>query len=418
LFECMVDASAPAPQPLFMSTTQDARAAMLNEAALWRLEEVPLQRAWGRVLGEALAARQDLPPFHASAMDGYATRRSDLGGAPLQLVGESAAGQGFGRALAAGEAVRIFTGAAVPEGADTVVIQEEATVEGGFVRLHPDNPNKDNIRARGIDLRAGQVVLAHGRLLDPAALGLIAAAGHNVVKAHSAPRVGVLCTGSELVRPGSQPGPDQIFESNSYALVALALVWGGAAHVLETQGDDAAAIADQVGQTLADYDVLVVVGGASVGDHDLAKPALEKLGLKLIFNKIKMRPGKPTWFGRIGDTLVLGLPGNPASAFVCAHIFLKPLLLALSGAAPGAIAPLRAKLAAPVKAEGPREGFLRAKMWVGEDATVWADATLDQDSSLTTVLAAANGCIRRAANALEGQSGDIVEAFLFEGRSL
>ena len=413
----MVDASAAAPQPLFMASTEDARAAMLASAAFLgpatRMEAVSRLE----VLAEDLSALQDLPPFRASAMDGWAVRRADLGGAPLRIVGESAAGKSYGAALGPGEAVRIFTGAAVPEGADTVVIQEEAERSGDVVRLSPLG-DKTNIRERGIDLRRGTVVLERGRPLDPAALGLIAAAGHAFPYVGAPPCVGVLCTGSELVAPGTEPGPDQIFESNSPALSALIRSWGGLPEVLAPQADDVTAIAGHVSERLQELDVLVVVGGASVGDHDLAKPALERLGLSMIFNKIKMRPGKPTWFGRIGDTWILGLPGNPASAFVCAHIFLKPLMLKLMGADPGSIAPLRAKLAQPLKAEGPREGFLRAKLWVGEDATLWADASLDQDSSLTSVLATANGCIRRAAGAPAAGPGEIVEAFLFEGRSL
>ncbi len=370
------------------------------------------------VLARNIVARQDLPPFRASAMDGYAVRSTDLGKGDFHVVGESAAGRSYPHPLNAGETVRIFTGARVPDGANLVVIQEEATAEGGLIRLSPARLDKDNIRQQGCDLSAGTTTLSAGRLLDPAAIGLIAAAGHAYPPVFAPPNVSILCTGSELVAPGSEPSPDQIFESNSPALSALVRKWGGLPHVLTPQADDLAAIAGSVA-TASDADIIVVVGGASVGDHDLAKPALESLGLSQIFNKIKMRPGKPTWFGRLGDQqLVLGLPGNPASAFVCAHLFLKPLMLALQGADPGPIAPLRAKLSAPLKAEGPREGFLRAKLWVGDDATVWADAALDQDSSLTSVLAAANGCIRRATAAPAAKAGAIVEAFLFEGRGL
>jgi molybdopterin molybdotransferase len=413
----MLTAAPDATQPLFMASTEAARAAMLT--AVRRLCATPHDGDINRlaVLAEPVTARQDLPPFRASAMDGYAARQADLARQSLHVVGESLAGKSFHRALAPGEAVRIFTGAAVPEGADIVVIQEEAVAEESRVRLAPANPAKDNIRAQGIDLMAGEAVLPPGRRLDPAALGLVAAAGHAAPAVAMAPRVALLCTGSELAKPGAPIGPDQIFESNSPALAALVRAWGGLPHVLAPQADDQEAIAAAARSADA-AQVLVVVGGASVGDHDLAKPALEGLGLSLLFNKIRMRPGKPTWFGRIGEQLVLGLPGNPASAFVCAHIFLKPLLLALQGAEPGPITPLRARLAAPLKAEGPREGFLRARLWVGEDATLWADASLDQDSSLTSILAAANGCIRRAANVAEGTPGDIVEAFLFEGRSL
>jgi len=409
------------PYPLVMTTTDQARAAMLEAVRPRPLEAVALAQSQGRTIGVKVTALQDLPPFDASAMDGYAVRRADLGAGPLRVVGESAAGRRFAGALAPAQAVRIFTGAAVPEGADLVVIQEDVLRDGDRVVLSPETTPthmKANIRRRGIDLAAGAPALAPGRRMDPAAIGLAAAAGAASIEAARAPRAGILCTGSELVSPGAAPGPDQIFESNSPALAALLLAWGAVPIVLRPQADDAVAIAAEVAAQASHLDALVVVGGASVGDHDLAKPALERLGLAMIFNKIAMRPGKPAWYGDLDGVCCLGLPGNPASAFVCAHLFLKPLIETLSGASPGPMTPLRARLACPLRPEGGRESFLRAKLWVGEDAILWADPSLDQDSSLTSVLAAANGCIRRLAGAPAAAEGDIVEAFLFEGRSL
>jgi len=388
-------------------SVEDARARILARAAALPSETVPLAQADGRVLVETVAAVRDQPPFDASAMDGWAVRRADLGETTtLRIVGESAAGRGHESVLQPGEAVRIFTGAPVPAGADLVVIQEEATREGDQVRLGPAGPN-NNIRPRGGDFRAGTVLLEAGLRLDPWRLSLAAAAGCAQLTVARRPRVAVLATGEELAAPGSAAGPFQIYESGSVGLLAMLVRWGAAPTRLAPTGDDAAAIAAAVRDIEAD--VIVTVGGASVGDYDLVKPALATLGLELDVETINVRPGKPTWFGRLGDgRLVLGLPGNPASAFVCAELFLKPLVLALQGAT----TPHRmttARLAAPLPANGPREHWMRARL--GPDGVT---PFPDQDSSLVTVFAAADALLRRLPGAEAATAGDEVDVLRLE----
>ncbi len=387
-------------------SVEDARARILARAAALAPETVPLAEADGRVLAETVTAVRDQPPFDASAMDGWAVRRADLGETTtLRIVGESAAGRGHEPILQPGEAVRIFTGAPVPAGADLVVIQEEATREGDRVRLGPAGPN-NNIRPRGGDFRAGTVLLEAGLRLDPWRLSLAAAAGRARLAVGRRPRVAVLATGEELAAPGSAAGPFQIYE---WAASACWPCWpaGAAPTRLAPTGDDAAAIAAAVRDIEAD--VIVTVGGASVGDYDLVKPALATLGLELDVETINVRPGKPTWFGRLADgRLVLGLPGNPASAFVCAELFLKPLVLALQGATtPHRIT--TARLATPLSANGPREHWMRARL--GPDGVT---PFPDQDSSLVTVFAAADALLRRLPGAEAATAGDEVDVLRLE----
>lgn len=378
---------------------------MLDRAAPLAAETVAVANADGRVLAETIAAIRDQPPFNASAMDGWAIKRADVGyEATLIVVGESAAGRGYEPVLRAGEAVRIFTGAPVPSGADLVVIQENATREGDLVRLGPAGEGSANIRPRGGDFRAGAVLLEAGARLDPWRLSLAAAAGRAEVRVAARPRVAVLATGEELAAPGSEAGPFQIYESGSAGLLPMIRRWGGSPTRLTPAGDDLEAIAAAVRGIEAD--VIVTVGGASVGDYDLVKPALASLGLELDVETVNVRPGKPTWFGRLGDgRLVLGLPGNPASAFVCAELFLGPLVLGLQGVS----RPWRldsARLAEPLPANGPREHWMRARL--GPDGVT---AFADQDSSLVTVFAAADALLRRlpgAAAAATGESVDIL----------
>ncbi|MEO7027563.1 MAG: molybdopterin molybdotransferase MoeA, partial [Caulobacteraceae bacterium] len=293
----------------------EARARMLAAVSPLGVERVVLDDALGRVLAADVLAGRDQPPFFASAMDGWAVRAA-AGAGPRRIIGESAAGRGFAGELAPGDAVRIFTGAALPAGADAVVIQEDARHEGDRVWV-PEALAGRHARPPGQDFRAGERLLAAGERLDPWRLALAAAAGAGTLLVRRRPRVAVLTTGYELADPGATPGPFQIFDSGSTALTALARSWGAEASALSRAGDDIAAIAGAVGG--ARCDLLVVVGGASVGDHDLVKPALAGLGLALRVESVAVRPGKPTWFGTLADgRRVLGLPGNPASALVCA----------------------------------------------------------------------------------------------------
>lgn len=365
------------------------------------------------MLAEPIVAARAQPPFDASAMDGWAIRRADYApGRALAVAGESAAGKAYPRPVQAGEAVRIFTGAPVPAGADLVVIQEEATREGETVRFQAGETPKSNIRSAGGDFQAGEVLLVAGVALDPWRLTLAASAGLARVPVARRPRVAVLATGDELVPPGATPRPDQIFESGSFALAALIGAWGGEAVRLTAAADDAAAIAAAVAS--AEADLIVTVGGASVGDHDLVKPALRTLGLELAVETVAVRPGKPTWFGRLAPTdradgrRVLGLPGNPASALVCAELFLRPLLTALSGGDPE-VRLVPARLAAPLPATGPREHWMRAALSADPEGRTVATAFPDQDSSLVGVFSRADALLRRRAGAPAASTDDIVE---------
>jgi molybdopterin molybdotransferase len=394
-------------------TVEDARARMLVDATRLGVEDVALSEAPGRVLAAPVSADRDQPPFDASAMDGWAIRRADLTpGARFQVAGESAAGRAYAHAVQAGQAVRIFTGAPVPAGADLVVIQENATRDGETVSFTIDRePPPSNIRPSGGDFRAGQALLAEGARIDAWRLSLAAAAGQATLSVARRPRVAILATGDELVPPGAKPAPDQIFESGSFSLAALVQAWGGEAVKLRAQADDLNAIAHAV--EAAQADLIVTVGGASVGDHDLVKPALVILGLDLRVETIAVRPGKPTWFGTLPPRngregrRVLGLPGNPASALVCAELFLRPLLAALTGADPAL--PISAGvLAAPLPATGPREHWMRAARTVDPEGRAVITPFPDQDSSLIGVFSRADCLILRPASAPAAGVGDVV----------
>ena len=394
--------------PLKNLTVEEARARMLADAGRLGVEDVVLQAGLGRVLAAAIVADRDQPPFDASAMDGWAVRFADLApGAHFQVAGESAAGHAHARPVEAGQAVRIFTGAPVPPGADTVVIQENASRDGGVVTFQIDrDPPPRNIRPAGGDFRSGDTLLPAGARLDAWTLSLAASAGRARLSVARRPRVAILATGDELVPPGHIPAPDQIFESGSFALAALVEGWGGEAERLKARGDDLDAIADAVAECSAD--LIVTVGGASVGDHDLVKPALKTLGLALRVETVAVRPGKPTWFGRLADgRRVLGLPGNPASALVCAELFLRPLLAALTGADPAL--PISAgALATPLPANGPREHWMRAVRTIDDEGRVRVTPFPDQDSSLIGVFSRADCLVVRPAGSPAAEVGDVV----------
>ncbi len=368
-------------RPLKNLTVEEARARILHGAARLGAESVSLTESLNRVLAAPVVADRHQPPFDASAMDGWAIRRADYApGKAFVVVGESAAGKAYPRAIQAGQAVRIFTGAPVPAGADLVIIQEEAVREGDMVRFEAGADPKPNTRLAGGDFRAGDVLLEAGVVIDPWRLCLVASAGLAQVPVARRPRVAILATGDELVPPDGAPRPDQIFESGSFALAALIQSWGGEVFRLTAAADDAQAIAEAVRPVEAD--LIVTVGGASVGDHDLVKPALRTLGLQLAVETVAVRPGKPTWFGKLGDgRRVLGLPGNPASAMVCAELFLRPLLAALSGGDPE-VRLVPARLAASLRAGGPREHWMRAALSVDPEGRTVASVFPDQDLSL------------------------------------
>ena len=391
-------------------SVEDARERMLAAAIRMDAEDISLGAALGRTLAVDVQAIRDQPPFAASAMDGWAVRSSD-GPGRLRIVGESAAGHGFTGMLGHSEAVRIFTGAPVPAGADAVVIQEDATRDGDHVVI-PAVSDPRNVRPAGQDFKAGAVLLQAGARLDAWKLSLAASAGAGTVRVARRPRVVVLSTGEEIVAPGATPGPFQIFNSGTTALCALIATWGGEPHALTEVGDDAASTTGAVAD--AGGDLIVTIGGASVGDHDLVKPAMRALGLEMIVESVAVRPGKPTWFGTLADgRRVVGLPGNPASAMVCAELFLSPLLAAMQG---GASAPrlVQSRSTTPISANGNREHWMRARLSYAEDGSILATPFADQDSALVRVFAGADALLRRRAGAAAIGIGETVDTLLLD----
>lgn len=362
-------------------------------------EMVGLAGAAGRVLAADLPALRTQTPFPASAMDGYAVQAADLlAGATLRVIGESAAGRRFAGSVSSGEAVRIFTGAPVPDGADTILIQENADGVGGdIVTVRHGEAKGRFVRPPGLDFREGDVLLHAGRRLDSAALGLAAAMGHPRLPVRRRPLVAILATGDELVAPGEATGPDQIVASNNFALAALVEQTGGTVLDLGIARDEPSHLARRIDAAReAGADVLITLGGASVGDHDLVQAALTAQGMKLGFWKIAMRPGKPMMTGQLGGMVVLGLPGNPVSSIVCGHLFVIPLIEALLGIPePGRDRSEAAILAADLGANDERQDYLRAE-FIETDHGRAVKPFPRQDSSMLATLARAEALIIRA----------------------
>ncbi len=348
------------------------------------VETVALRKAAGRILAEPAVARRDQPPFAASAMDGYAVAGSAvLAGAAFTVIGEAAAGRRFEGAVGAGEAVRIFTGAPLPQGTDRVVIQEDVTRAGDRIVIAEGHDTATHVRPLGADFAAGFTLSAPRRLTAPD-LALLAAMNVPQVQVYRQPVVALIPTGDELVQPGEEPGPDQIIASNTYGLAAMLEAAGAKVRLLPIARDNEPALRQAFGLAKG-ADLVVTIGGASVGDHDLVGRVAGDLGMERSFYKIAMRPGKPLMAGRINGAAMIGLPGNPVSAMVCGAIFLLPVVARMQGL-PAAPAPRqRARLATPVTANGPREHYMRAHLDRG-DVTVFAA----QDSALLSVLSQAN----------------------------
>ncbi|WP_192384364.1 molybdopterin molybdotransferase MoeA [Mesorhizobium silamurunense] len=380
---------------------------LLDGATALPGESVPIAEAAGRVLAEPVVALRTQPPFNASAMDGYAARFADVASAParLSVIGMAPAGSGFAGSVGKGEAVRIFTGAPLPEGADTVVIQENVRdLGGGGIEVTEPTAQGRNVRRRGLDFGQGDLLLEKGRQLDPAALSLAASANHPSLNVVRRPLVAIIATGDELLPPGSALGPDQIISSNAYGVTATAQSVGARALDLGIAADRQHAIAALVKKAVsAGADIIVTLGGASVGDHDLIHDVLTGEGMQLDFWKIAMRPGKPLMFGRLGNIRCLGLPGNPVASLVCSQLFLKPLLARLGGR--NYRQDIRtARLAAAMHANDLRQDYVRAV--VREEAGQLVATPFGiQDSSMLRMLAEANGLIVREPFAPAAEAG-------------
>lgn len=385
----------------------EALSRIISAAVKAEPEIVGLSDAGGRVLAADLTAKRQQPPFAASAMDGYAVRAADVAQTPviLKLIGQSAAGHAFSGSLNAGEAVRIFTGAPVPSGADSVVIQENTIARGSEIEITEKIDLGKNIRKAGLDFNQGDVLLQVGRVFDPSALALAAAANYPEVSVYRQPRVAILATGDELVNPGESLRADQIIASNSFGLAEIVRQAGGLPIDLGIAEDRLEALSEAVDRAIsANTDILVTLGGASVGDHDLVQPALAAKGMQLDFWKIALRPGKPLMFGRLNDMKILGLPGNPVSSLICGHIFLVPLIRAMLGL-PHHPDLRAAMLGRDMDTNDLRQDYVRATLTRNDDGTLIVTPFALQDSSMLKFLSDAECLIIREPHAPAMKAG-------------
>ena len=382
----------------------EVQAAIVSGVEPLDAETVSIFKAAGRILAEDLRAKLTQPPFAASAMDGYAVRAVDIASIPacLKVIGRSAAGHGFNGEVGAGEAVRIFTGAPVPAGADTIVIQENTKAAGdGTVEILEPSSLGEYVRPQGYDFSEGEILLAAGIELQSRQLMLAAAMNHATVPVRRKPIVAVLANGDELVQPGQLPAADQIISSIPAGMKAAIAAWGGAPLLLDLARDSKESLAACVrdGQKA---DVLLTIGGASVGEHDLVRGTLEDMGARFEVLRVAMRPGKPVMFGFLGSQRILSMPGNPASAVICARVFLKPLLDRFLGRQ-RSDEPRTVRLAVPVEANGEREHYMRAQLSGVGVAPIGV-----QDSSLMNAFAKADCLLMRPARGPALPAGSLV----------
>ncbi len=391
--------------PVDMISVQDAISTIISHRANQTKIMVPLSEALGAMLAEDITALVTLPPRDASAMDGYAVKLNDVKkvGARLKIIGEAPAGSPFQGQINSGEAVRIFTGGAVPKGADHIVIQENVKREGNTLTTSTDNEMARHIRKAGIDFIKGDKLIAAGTILTPAHIAVAAAANHAQLPIYKRPLIALIANGDELKEPGSAANDGDIISSNAAGLGALIQSWGGTVMDMGIASDSLKSIRALI-SAAKDADIIVPIGGASVGDYDYMRTAFKDAGLELIFEKIAVRPGKPTWFGKLGSQSVLGLPGNPASATVCAHLFLKILVGRADNIEMG-----KARVTEPISANGPRETYARGRAETSSEGIVHVTPFPRQDSSLMTPFAKANVLLRLPPNAGPWAKDDIVD---------
>ncbi len=394
-----------------MITVDEALAKITALFAPLPIEYVPLRRAAGRILATDVAATRNQPPFAASSMDGYAVMENDVApGAEFAVIGESAAGLGFDGTVGAGQAVRIFTGAPVPKGADRVIIQEDVSRVENVITLGQIFDNSRYIRPAGDDFSIGETMQAP-RLLTPADVALLASMNIAEIPVRRRPIVALVATGDELVMPGEVPGPDQIIASNNFGLAALLEATGAETRMLPIARDNAASLALAL-KMCKGADLIVTIGGVSVGDHDIVQDVARDLGLETEFYKVAMRPGKPLMAGLLRDTPMIGLPGNPVSSMVCGHIFLRPALNVMLGLGGHPLPRELARLASDLGPNGGREHYMRARLGI-EYSQLTVHPHDRQDSALLSVLSKANALLVRAANDPARSIGDMVEVIRY-----
>jgi molybdopterin molybdotransferase len=391
-----------------MISVEEARARILARLHRTGVESISLGQGLGRVLAAPVQARLMQPPADLSAMDGYALRAADgQVGARLRVIGVAPAGHPFEGVVSAGEAVRLFTGSFMPAGADTVLIQEDATAADGFVTVNEETRASRHIRPAGQDFVAGDVLIPVGQRLSARDIGLAAAANYPWLSVYRRPRIAILSTGDEISLPGEAIGPGGIVSSNAHALAAFVVAAGGEPVILPIAGDDLASIAAGA-DSARGADLLLTTGGASVGAYDLVQDGLSARGLTLDFWKIAMRPGKPLMFGTLGDMPMLGFPGNPVSAFVCAVLFLRAAIERMSGMPGDAPEMEWVRLGAAMKPNDQRDDYVRASLVREQDGWVATPFPV-QDSGMLRTLARADALIRRPAHQAALEAGEQVE---------
>jgi molybdopterin molybdotransferase len=398
---------------LSLISVEEALARVLEGVEALPPEDVPIAEAHGRVLAIPLLSLRTQPPADISSMDGYAARGADLAAfASLKLIGESAAGRPFAGEVKAGEAVRIFTGAILPKGADTVVPQEDAKADGKTVGL-PAAKTGSYVRKRGLDFVEGKTMIEAGRRLTARDIGLAAATDHARVSVARRPRVAIIATGDELVPPGVGGDPNRVVASNPFSLAALLRQENALVSDLGIVPDKIEAIVAAMRLARDNVDVLITLGGASVGDHDLIAPALKSEGITMAFHRVALRPGRPLLLGLAGNLRVLGLPGNPVSSYVCACLFLVPLLRKLQGRRDFMPGPLPAVLGVDMLENDYRQDYLRAKIDFGPDGRLVATPHERQDSSMQALLVESDGLLIRKPNAPAAKAGEPCEVLFF-----
>jgi molybdopterin molybdotransferase len=374
-------------------------------------ETITLAEASGRCLAEPVIAKVSLPAAPVSAMDGYAVRFADMAqnqgmNAELTVIGESRAGAPYSGSIGPKQAVRIFTGAVIPAGCDHILIQEDCIREGDAIEVMHAQPSPANIRRKGRDFSEGAVLVPAGHAMTPGAISLAAAGNVATLSVRKRPVVGVLANGDELVEPGSHVATGQVVNSIQPALLELLSRWGAAPISLGIAADDEADVRRRIA---APCDLILTIGGASVGDYDVVRSAFAADGFTPLLEKIAVKPGKPTWLSEKSGRLVLGLPGNPAAAMVTARLFLRPLLDTMLNAARPPAAPSRARATKPLPASGNREEYLRAVLAIGADGLASVTPAEDQDSSLLSPFLTANVLIRRPLHSPPAPAGELVE---------